>query len=169
MWSCCRRHARVSTCLRITNIAAGYSRTQFRSCSANAQDSQSRPHTLPNDTRADRAGCCAMVFSASTVVATERFGDANYFWLRQLMAGALGMAILFLIMKWTITSIRGLPLCSRRCRWSSASVSSFSSFRLHVIRTVDSASRPVVPAIGNGETRVGHFPGVLPGQAQGPH
>ena len=41
----------------------------------------------------------AMVFSASTVIAQERFEDANYFWLRQLMAGALGMAILFVIMK----------------------------------------------------------------------
>ena len=41
----------------------------------------------------------AMVFSASTVIAQERFQDANYFWFRQLMAGALGMAILFVIMK----------------------------------------------------------------------
>ena len=41
----------------------------------------------------------AMVFSASTVIAQEKFEDANYFWLRQLMAGALGMAILFVIMK----------------------------------------------------------------------
>lgn len=41
----------------------------------------------------------AMVFSASTVFAQERFHDANYFWLRQLMAGALGMSILFVIMK----------------------------------------------------------------------
>jgi cell division protein FtsW len=41
----------------------------------------------------------AMVFSASTVMAQERFGDPNYFWVRQLMAGALGMAILFVIMK----------------------------------------------------------------------
>ena len=41
----------------------------------------------------------AMVFSASTVIATEKFGDANYFWLRQVAAGVLGMASLFLIMK----------------------------------------------------------------------
>jgi cell division protein FtsW len=41
----------------------------------------------------------AMVFSASTVWATERVGDANYFWLRQVMSGSLGMAILFLLMK----------------------------------------------------------------------
>src|SRR5215471_6161276 len=41
----------------------------------------------------------AMVFSASTVMAQEKFGDPNYFWVRQLMAGALGMAILFVIMK----------------------------------------------------------------------
>src|SRR4030095_4479286 len=41
----------------------------------------------------------AMVFSASTVIATEKFGDASYFLLRQLVAGALGMAILFVIMK----------------------------------------------------------------------
>jgi cell division protein FtsW len=41
----------------------------------------------------------AMVFSASTVLAQERYHDANYLWLRQLMAGALGMAILFVIMK----------------------------------------------------------------------
>jgi len=41
----------------------------------------------------------AMVFSASTSMAQDRFGDANYFWVRQLMAGALGMAILFVIMK----------------------------------------------------------------------
>jgi cell division protein FtsW len=41
----------------------------------------------------------AMVFSASTVLAKDRYGDANYFWLRQSVAGALGMVILFLIMK----------------------------------------------------------------------
>ena len=41
----------------------------------------------------------AMVFSASAVIAKERTGDANTFWIRQAMAGALGMAILFLIMK----------------------------------------------------------------------
>ena len=41
----------------------------------------------------------AMVFSASTVIAQDRTGDANTFWIRQVMAGALGMAILFLIMK----------------------------------------------------------------------
>jgi cell division protein FtsW len=41
----------------------------------------------------------AMVFSASTVIATQKFNDPNYFWLRQVMAGALGMAILFLVMK----------------------------------------------------------------------
>jgi len=41
----------------------------------------------------------AMVFSASTSIAQDKFGDANYFWVRQLMAGALGMAILFVIMK----------------------------------------------------------------------
>jgi cell division protein FtsW len=40
-----------------------------------------------------------MVFSASTVFATERFNDPNHFWLRQVMAGALGMAILFVTMK----------------------------------------------------------------------
>jgi len=56
-------------------------------------------HTLFLTTLALTVLGVAMVFSASTVVATERFGDANYFWLRQLMAGALGMAILFLIMK----------------------------------------------------------------------
>ena len=41
----------------------------------------------------------AMVFSASAVIAREKFGDATYFWLRQMIAGALGMAILFVIMK----------------------------------------------------------------------
>ena len=41
----------------------------------------------------------AMVFSASTVIAKERYGDPNFFWIRQLVAGALGMAILFVIMK----------------------------------------------------------------------
>jgi cell division protein FtsW len=41
----------------------------------------------------------AMVFSASAVTAKDRFGDANLFWVRQLMAGGLGLAILFLIMK----------------------------------------------------------------------
>jgi cell division protein FtsW len=41
----------------------------------------------------------SMVFSASTSMAQDKFGDANYFWIRQLMAGALGMAILFVIMK----------------------------------------------------------------------
>jgi cell division protein FtsW len=41
----------------------------------------------------------AMVFSASTVWAAERVGDANYFWLRQVLSGSLGMAILFVLMK----------------------------------------------------------------------
>jgi cell division protein FtsW len=41
----------------------------------------------------------AMVFSASTVIAQDQFQDANHFWLRQMVAGALGMAILFVIMK----------------------------------------------------------------------
>src|SRR4030095_17259621 len=41
----------------------------------------------------------AMVFSASTVSAQDQFQDANHFWLRQFLAGALGMAILFVIMK----------------------------------------------------------------------
>ena len=41
----------------------------------------------------------AMVFSASTVWATEKMGDANHLWMRQVMAGSLGMAILFLLMK----------------------------------------------------------------------
>jgi cell division protein FtsW len=41
----------------------------------------------------------AMVFSASAVIAKEKFGDPTYFWLRQVMAGALGMAVLFVIMK----------------------------------------------------------------------
>jgi cell division protein FtsW len=40
----------------------------------------------------------AMVFSASAVRATEQ-GEATYFWLRQVVAAALGMSILFVIMK----------------------------------------------------------------------
>jgi cell division protein FtsW len=41
----------------------------------------------------------AMVFSASASTAQDKLGDANHFWVRQVMAGALGMAILFVIMK----------------------------------------------------------------------
>jgi cell division protein FtsW len=40
-----------------------------------------------------------MVFSSSVAYARERFGDANYFSFKQLLAAALGLAIMFVIMK----------------------------------------------------------------------
>ena len=40
-----------------------------------------------------------MVFSASAVIARQRYGDANFFSFRQLMAGALGLASMFVLMK----------------------------------------------------------------------
>jgi cell division protein FtsW len=40
-----------------------------------------------------------MVFSASAVIAKARYGDATFFSFRQLMAGFLGLAFLFVIMK----------------------------------------------------------------------
>jgi cell division protein FtsW len=40
-----------------------------------------------------------MVFSSSAVIAKERFGDPNYFSFKQLLAAALGFAVLFMVMK----------------------------------------------------------------------
>lgn len=40
-----------------------------------------------------------MVFSASAVYAKKNFGDASYFSFKQVVAAALGLAILFVIMK----------------------------------------------------------------------
>lgn len=40
-----------------------------------------------------------MVFSSSVVFAKERFGDANFFSFKQLLAAALGLAVLFVVMK----------------------------------------------------------------------
>src|SRR5262249_8523456 len=41
----------------------------------------------------------AMVFSSSVVVAKEKFGDANYFAFKQLVAATLGLAVMFVVMK----------------------------------------------------------------------
>ena len=41
----------------------------------------------------------AMVFSSSAVMAKEKFGDPNYFSFKQLMAAALGLAVMFVVMK----------------------------------------------------------------------
>src|SRR5438132_6215082 len=41
----------------------------------------------------------AMVFSSSAVIAKERFGDPNYFSFKQLISAALGLAIMFVVMK----------------------------------------------------------------------
>src|SRR5436189_6290898 len=41
----------------------------------------------------------AMVFSSSAIVAKERFGDPNYFSFKQLISAALGLAIMFVVMK----------------------------------------------------------------------
>src|SRR5580698_7989670 len=41
----------------------------------------------------------AMVFSSSAVVAKEKFGDPNYFALKQLLAATLGLAVMFVVMK----------------------------------------------------------------------
>jgi cell division protein FtsW len=41
----------------------------------------------------------AMVFSSSAVVAKEKFGDANYFAFKQLVAATLGLAVMFVVMK----------------------------------------------------------------------
>jgi len=40
-----------------------------------------------------------MVFSSSAMIAKARYGDANFFSLRQLMAAALGLATMFVLMK----------------------------------------------------------------------
>jgi len=40
-----------------------------------------------------------MVFSSSAVIAKERFGDPNYFSFKQLLAAALGFAVLFMVVK----------------------------------------------------------------------
>jgi cell division protein FtsW len=41
----------------------------------------------------------AMVFSSSAVVAKEKFGDPNYFALKQLFAAAIGFAVMFIVMR----------------------------------------------------------------------
>src|SRR5687767_12175628 len=41
----------------------------------------------------------AMVFSSSAVTAKEKFGDPNYFSLKQTLAALLGLAVMFVIMK----------------------------------------------------------------------
>jgi cell division protein FtsW len=41
----------------------------------------------------------AMVFSSSVVVAKEKFGDPNYFSFKQFIFAALGLAVMFVVMK----------------------------------------------------------------------
>jgi cell division protein FtsW len=41
----------------------------------------------------------AMVFSSSVVVAKEKFGDPNYFSFKQMIFAALGLAVMFVMMK----------------------------------------------------------------------
>jgi cell division protein FtsW len=41
----------------------------------------------------------AMVFSSSVIIAQEKFGDPNYFSLKQLIFAALGLAVMFVVMK----------------------------------------------------------------------
>src|SRR5215475_13814689 len=41
----------------------------------------------------------AMVFSSSAIVAKEKFGDPNYFSLKQLISATLGLAVMFVMMK----------------------------------------------------------------------
>lgn len=41
----------------------------------------------------------AMVFSSSAVTAQEKFGDPNYFSFKQWVAAALGLAVMFVVMK----------------------------------------------------------------------
>jgi cell division protein FtsW len=41
----------------------------------------------------------AMVFSSSAIVAKERFGNPNYFSLKQLISATLGLAVMFVLMK----------------------------------------------------------------------
>jgi len=40
-----------------------------------------------------------MVFSSSAIVAKEKFGDPNYFSFKQLIFAALGLAVMFVVMK----------------------------------------------------------------------
>ena len=41
----------------------------------------------------------AMVFSSSAIVAKEKIGDPNYFSLRQIIFAAIGLALMFVVMK----------------------------------------------------------------------
>ena len=41
----------------------------------------------------------AMVFSSSAIVAKEKFGDPNYFSFKQLIFAAIGLALMFVVMK----------------------------------------------------------------------
>ncbi len=41
----------------------------------------------------------AMVFSSSAIVAKEKFGDPNYFSFKQFISAALGLAVMFVVMK----------------------------------------------------------------------
>src|SRR5438067_5185490 len=40
-----------------------------------------------------------MVFSSSAIVAKERFGDPNYFSLKQLIFATIGLAVMFVVMQ----------------------------------------------------------------------
>ena len=41
----------------------------------------------------------AMVFSSSAIVAKEKFGDPNYFSLKQTLFATIGLAVMFVVMK----------------------------------------------------------------------
>ena len=41
----------------------------------------------------------AMVFSSSAIVAKEKLGDPNYFSFKQLIFAALGLAVMFVVMR----------------------------------------------------------------------
>src|SRR5690242_8812081 len=96
-WFCSPRHARASTCSITMSTADAFLKRR------------SGRYPMARKVRPDRvlfvvtltlvAFGVAMVFSSSAIVAKEKFGDANYFAFKQLVAATLGLAVMFVIMK----------------------------------------------------------------------
>ena len=108
----------------------------------------------------------AMVFSSSAIVAKEKFGDPNYFSFKQLIFAALGLAVMFVVMKVdyhiykhpavvfsalaiVVALLVARLLPCRRCKYAS----------------LDSACRVFDPAVGTREAGPDIFSGVLSGEA----
>ena len=110
----------------------------------------------------------AMVFSSSAIVAKEKFGDPNYFSFKQLIFAALGLAVMFVVMKVDYHMYRQPAVVFSAlgdCRGVAGS--RVLPCRRGKYASLDSACRFFDPAVGTGEAGLDLFPGVLPGEAKG--